>query len=166
MSDDVTDQADTGQTPDTANELPDWAKQKVAEANAEAARYRVEKKDAVEAAKQAVTAEFQEKIAGYDAKVSEAEAATDAARLENMKLTAAVQALVPNTKVQAFAELLKGDDEAALASHAEELKELFGTTSEDTAPPKATDRSQGHQNPPLPLNGDRLMQAVQAAVRH
>lgn len=159
--------ADTPETTQTTNqELPDWARQKISEANAEAARYRTEKRDAVEAAKAEVEQSFQEKMAAADQALADAMAEAGAARLANERLTAAVNALIPDSKVVDFAELLQGETADELASHAEKLKELFGSTNDTPPPPpKATDPTQGQGGSTIPLNGDPVLRAVMDALR-
>lgn len=162
--------SDTDTTPtdntETDQELPDWARQKISEANAEAARYRTEKRDAVETAKAEAEQSFQEKMAAADQALADAMAEAGAARLENQKLQAAINALTPDSKVVDFAELLQGESEGELASHAEKLRELFGTQSDTPpTPPKATDPTQGQGGNPLPLNGDPLLRAVMDTLR-
>lgn len=143
--------------------------QAVADANAEAAKYRVEKKEAVEAAKQEVTASFDTRIAELEAeltaKVTDAEGEAVTARTDAAKLRATIQAGISADKALDFAELLKGDTEDDLVSHAESLKALF---TEDKAPETkqgATDPTQGQVGKNvIPLNGDPLLAAITKAV--
>lgn len=169
MSDEGNEQPPTneGQSGEQNQELPDWARAKISEANAEAAKYRTEKRDAVEAAKQEVSESFQEKATEYESQLEQANSAVEAERLENMKLTAAVKALAPSQKVHDFAELLKGEDEESLGSHAEKLMELFDTADQSKEKKqKAHDRSQGHgNNQTIPLNGDKLLGAVMGKIK-
>ena len=69
MSDTTNNETENSTVEPAKNELPEWAQTKIAEANAEAAKYRVEKKDAVEAAKQEVTTEFEAKIAALEEQI-------------------------------------------------------------------------------------------------
>ena len=71
---------------------------------------------------------------------------------------AAIGAGIQTDKVLTFADLLKGENEDELRSHAEELKKLFGETG-DPVPSKSkvTDHSQGSGGDVTPLNGDQLL---------
>lgn len=146
------------------SDLPQWAQDTIAEANAEAAKYRVEKKDAVEAGKAEVEASWKTKVEELEASIADRESAMSEARTDVTKLKAALEAGIDTEKVLSFASLLKGDTEEELKSHAEEVKQLFAV-SDPATPPKtpAVDPSQGTGNP-LPLNGDPLLAAVSKAV--
>lgn len=148
----------------TVADLPQWAQDKIADANAEAAKYRVEKNDAVAAAKAEVEAEWQTKVTELETKVASTESEAGNSRTEVAKLKAALAAGIDSDKVLTFASLLQGDTEDELKSHADEVKALF-TASAPPADPKdpPVDPSQGSGNP-LPLNGDPLLQAVMGIV--
>lgn len=148
------DQAVETQKQDT---LPEWARKQISEANAEAAKYRTEKKDAVEAAKAEVAQGFQSKIQELEASIQAAESEKVEARREVDKLKAALGAGIESEKVVQFAGLLQGDTVDALRSNAEELKKLFGAGS--TGPQRAVDASQGNV-PSTPLNGDPLLESL------
>lgn len=141
-------------------ELPDWAKTKISEANAEAARYRVEKNQAVEQAQAALATEFEQKVAAAAAETETVRNDLSAAKLESAKIKTAIEAGIPATKILQVADLLKGEDEAQLRSHADELKKLFGTA--DAQPP--IDPSQGSGGTAIPLNGDPLLNALKRSV--
>lgn len=146
------------------SDLPQWAQDKIAEANAEAAKYRVEKKDAVETAKSEVEAEWKSKYEALEGQIAAKESETTEARTEVAKLKAALEVGIESDKVITFASLLKGDNEDQLKSHADEVKELFVTQAppqDPKDPPR--DPSQGSGNP-LPLNGDPLLNAVMGVV--
>lgn len=155
---------ETKTTEPAKQELPDWAQEKISEANAEAAKYRHEKKDAVEAAKAEVTASFQSKVEELENKLAETNEGATAARHEVDRIKAALGADIEADKVLDFAALLKGETGDELASHAEQLKGLF--TSGETTPSKrpATDPSQGNAGKPTPLNGDPLLKAVTSII--
>lgn len=154
-------QGGTQAVANTVQELPQWAQTKISEANAEAARYRVERNEAVETAKAALQAEFDEKLTASAAETEVVRNDLSQAQLETSKLKAALEAGIPASSVLQVAELLKGDDEAALRSHASELKKLFGTT--ETQPPIDPSQGSGGTNH-LPLNGDPLLAAITKAV--
>ena len=159
---------DTTTNESTTNEsvdvLPDWAREKLTKANNEAAKYRTEKNEAVEKAKQEVTESFTEKVEKLEAQVAERVSEIEEGRHETAKLRAAIEAGISNDKIFTFADLLKGEDPEQLKSHAEELKKLF--VVEDAAPTKqaAVDPSQGSSSNHLPLNGDPLLDSVMAVI--
>lgn len=154
---DSTNEEKTTQDPAVTGELPDWAREQIKKANNEAAKYRVEKNEAVEAAKKEVTDSFTSKIAELEAQIEAEKLDTAGARTEVAKLKAAINAGITAEKVETFAGLLKGETEDELRSHAEELKALF-TTDEQPKSTRATDPSQGHgASSATPLNGDKLL---------
>lgn len=164
MSDTTNNETENSTVEPAKNELPEWAQSKIAEANAEAAKYRVEKKDAVEAAKQEVTTEFEAKIAALEEQIELEKQEAGNSRTEVQKIKAALAAGVASDKVLSFADLLKGENEEELTSHAEEVKKLF-VTDEANTKSRATDHSQGSGSGSVtPLNGDPLLQKVMSVV--
>lgn len=161
MSEDNT--AAENKTPAEENVLPDWARDQITKANKEAAKYRTEKNEAVEAAKAEVTADFQKRVEELEAQIAAKEGEVGSTRYEVDRLKVAIQAGIDNDKVISFAELLKGDTSEELVSHAEELKKLFTTEEQKKSSVKATDPSQGSGNS-LPLNGDPLLNAITGIV--
>ncbi|WP_280350351.1 hypothetical protein [Nocardia abscessus] len=149
------------QTPENVDSLPEWARNKLTEANHEAAKYRVEKNNAVTAAKAEVAAEFETKLADEQAKygILEQNYAKQAAQL--LALEVAIDAKVPHDKTKDFAALLKGETEDELRSHAETLKGLFGKTDTKDRP---VDPTQGTGNT-MPLNGDPILNALKETLR-
>lgn len=152
--------------PNTGDSKPEtFSREYVEELRAEAAKYRTEKNDAVEAAKAEVKAEYESKIEALKAQIAEAQAGQTNARTEVDRLKATIDAGIEHDKMYSFADLLKGENEDELRSHAEELKQLF-TAPEEGTPSRqaATDPSQGNSGNPLPLNGDPLLNAVTRLV--
>lgn len=160
----MTDTTDTTTTPDNSAEIERLTKA-VAEANAEAAKYRVEKKDAVEAAKQEVTESFNARIADLEAELSTKDTDTVSARNDADRLRATIKAGIDTEKALDFAELLKGETEDELVSHAETLKTLFASDNPGASKQAPVDPSQGHTGKNVtPLNGDPILQAIERAV--
>lgn len=159
MSNDDTTPTPTSQDPD---QLPQWARDQISEANAQAAKYRVEKNEAVQAAKDEVEQTWKSKVEELEAQLQGKSAEVDTARTEVIKLKAALEAGIDSDKVMTFASLLKGETEDELKSHAEEVKALFNAPAPDPKDPP-TDPSQGSGNP-LPLNGDPLLNAVMGVI--
>lgn len=147
----------------TVADLPQWAQEKIAEANAEAAKYRVEKNDAVAAAKAEVEAEWKAKHEALEATVATAQTEAGDSRTEVAKLKAALTAGIESEKVLTFASLLQGETEDELKSHADQVKALFPAAPPADPKDPPVDPSQGSGNH-LPLNGDPLLQAVMGIV--
>lgn len=144
--------------------LPEWAREKLTKANNEAAKYRTEKNEAVEAAKAEVTASFTSKIEELEAQIAEAKNEGDKSRHEVDRLKVTIESGIAADKALSFADLLKGNNEDELRSHAEELKKLFTTVEEPKSTASATDPSQGQGGNHLPLNGDPLLDAITGIV--
>lgn len=143
MSDDVT--TETPEAPKPAppapktdsNEIPDWARKQISDANAEAAKRRVELQAEREARQK-----LEEQVQILSTKNSELSGTFSERQGDFDKLVTAVQTLFPDKpQVFSFAKTLQGSNEEELAAHAAELKEMFGLSN---SPSPATDRSQGH----------------------
>lgn len=161
---DTTGTTQVNTDPQSDDTLPQWARDQISQANAQAAKYRTEKNDAVEAAKAEVEQEWTSKFQQLEEQITGKDTELSAARTEVVKLKAALEAGIDSDKVMTFASLLKGETEDELKSHAEEVKKLFAAP--ETPAPKndpAHDPSQGSGNP-LPLNGDPLLAAVTKIV--
>ena len=154
--------------------LPQWARDSLKRANDEAAKFRVEKREALEgidAAKTAAAEEVRKSLetengkvlAAKDTEIGTLRTELVGAKLGTVKLRAAIDAGVPIDKLDSFTELLKGEDEAGIRTHAGELVKLFGASQSTIQPDPATDPSQGQSNP-LPLNGDGLLNALRGIV--
>lgn len=133
------------------------------DANAEAAKYRVEKKDAVEAAKQEAEQSFTSKIQELEEALANQTTEATTSRTEVTKLKVALAAGIATDKVESFASILAGDTPEQLASHADELKKLFTTDDSQKSSTPPTDPTQGIGNH-IPLNGDPLLAKVLATV--
>lgn len=122
--------------PKAADEIPDWGRKQIADANGEAAKYRVQLREA-----QTALSSANEKIASLTADHATVSSSLTERQGEFDKLATAVQTLYPDSKVFAFAKTLQGSNDEELANHAAELNEMFGISS---GPVAAVDRSQGH----------------------
>lgn len=117
-------------------ELPEWARKQISDANQEAAQRRVELKAANEARKA-----LEEQVATLTAAQAQVAQSSSTVQSDFDRLATAVKALVPKPEqLFTFASTLQGDNEEALATHAESLKAMFGLSS---GPSAAVDRSQG-----------------------
>lgn len=138
-------------------DLPEWARKQISDANAEAAKYRTEKRDAVEAAKREVEESYEAKVKDLEDSLAAQKDQTIEAQRAVDRLKVALEAGIASDKVTRFAELLDGESEDEMRSKAEELKELFEPVK--AASQRAVDTTQGRV-PSTPLNGDPLLDAV------
>jgi hypothetical protein len=138
--------ATPGQEPKT------YSENYVQRLRSEAARYRTEKTSAVDAAKEAVSNEWQSKVDGITADLGDSWIYAE-------KLHAAINAQVPAEKVLDFAAILQGSDPDSIKASAEKAKALFGVPAKVTA----TDTTQGSGNT-IPLNGDPLLAKLKQLV--
>lgn len=123
----------------TTEQLPEWARKAISEANGEAASYRQKAKTAAEEAKAAVAAEYDEQIKALSGEKTAITAERDSAATNYTKLMVALQAGVPGDTAVEFAGLLQGSNEDELKAHAEKLKGMFGAGGKV----KAVDPSHG-----------------------
>jgi hypothetical protein len=135
----------------TSDELPEWARKKLSEANAEAAKYRVK----AQAVADEVRAELEQKHQAEFKSVLEEKttvlAERDNAASQFDKLVVALQAGIPGESAVEFSKLLQGSNTEEYTAHAETLKKMFNPGTK----PKATDPSQG-------LNGTSGMDPADA----
>lgn len=108
------------------DQLPDWARKAISDANSEAANYRNKAKTAAEEAKAEVTATFNEQLKTLSDEKSAITAERDSASSNYHKLVAALGAGVPGDTAVEFAALLQGNTPEEYKEHAEKLKGMFG----------------------------------------
>lgn len=135
MSDSVETPAAPAAPATTTNELPDWARKQISDANQDAAKHRVQLK----AEKEAREA-LEEKVATLTSEKSQVESTHTTVQSDFDKLVTAIQAEVPHQHIFAFAKTLNGSTADELTAHANELMQMFGSTA---GPSPAVDRSQG-----------------------
>ncbi len=159
----MSDDQQTTEAPAPAPEAPKaetFSLEYVQGLRSEAAKYRNEKKTAVDEAKAAKDAEWQAKLEAQLGETRQLSENLGDAWVELAKLYAALDAEVPTPLVREFAGLLKGSDEDAIRGSAESAKKLLGFTS--TFP--AVDPTQGTGGGVIPLNGDPIIDALKRAV--
>lgn len=117
------------------NELPQWARDALTNANNGEADKRVKLRQKTEEHTQALA-----QITALTDGKSAAEQARDAAVKELSKLSIALDALVPGGRVSTIAARLQGSTEAELKADAQKLVEEFGLNSQT---PRYVDPSQG-----------------------
>lgn len=152
------------QTEESVDVLPDWAREKLTKANAEAAKYRTEKNEAVKKAQDALTEEFNRKQEEFENTLSEKDKEVFSARSEVDRLKIALNSGIEPDKVLSFADRLQGETVEELEADAAELAKLFVSSDSGSTPKeKVRDSTQGSGNH-TPLNGDPLLAAVKNIV--
>lgn len=130
----------------------------------EAAAARVAKKDAVDAAVKELSEKHSAELAARDLRNTELQNELGGAWIELEKVYLSLDAQVPNDKVRAFIEILDGTDRDSIGESVKSRLELVGGF-DSKSPSPAFDPSQGRGGkPPLPLNGDPILDAISRAV--
>ncbi|AEJ92329.1 scaffolding protein [Mycobacterium phage Timshel] len=163
MADEVTTTTTT-ETPaaDQASAPEVFSREYVEELRRENAKHRTSKETAVNEAVAAVKAEYEAKLADKDTAYSALQNELGAAWIELEKVYTTIDAKVPSDKVRSVVEFLKGEDKESITKSVQSAAQLFGGW--DTTDP-AVDPTQGKGGgTPLPLNGDKLMMALNAKL--
>ena len=127
MSDENKNESVTTESQNNTNDLPDWARKAISEANKEAASYRVKAGTVADEVRAEVTASFNDQIKSLSDEKSAVLAERDTASSNYHKLVAALEAGVPGDTAVEFAALLKGSTKEEYKEHANKLKGMFGT---------------------------------------
>jgi hypothetical protein len=137
----MSDENTTDVKPDaqSTNDLPDWARKAISEANKEAANYRVKASTVADEVKAEVTASFNDQIKSLSDEKTAVVAERDTASSNYNKLVAALDAGVPGDTAVEFAALLQGSNVDEYKAHAEKLKGMFGPGTKQ----KAVDHTAG-----------------------
>lgn len=149
-----------GQAPET------FSREYVQDLRNEAARYRNEKKDAVDAAKTEARAEaireYEEKVAEKDTALNELQTTLSDREIELAKIKAVLAAEIPTGRVLDVVSLVQGTDEDTISESVKRVKDLLGSTAPANQPP--VDHSQGSGGNVPPLNGDPVLNILEQAV--
>lgn len=131
----MSDENKTEVKPEAQNneQIPDWARKAISDANTEAASYRQKAKVAADEAKAEVTASFNDQIKSLSDEKSAITAERDTATGNYAKLVAALEAGVPGDTAVEFAALLQGSNAEEYKAHADKLKGMFGTGTRQKA---------------------------------
>lgn len=136
-------------------ELPDWAREQISSANQEAAKFRVQLREAKDARKS-----LEDQIVTLTNEKAEVASSGSSIQFDFDRLVTAIKAEVPHEHIFSFAKTLQGSSEDELSAHAAELKQMFGTPSN-----RAVDRSQGQGGAPAPLSAaEEFAQIVQSQL--
>lgn len=153
MSDEAVEQAQQVVGTETASTssdaLPDWVREKLTEANKEAAKYRVRAKEAAQQAAYEAEQKFGTQLKELSDTKAALEADLNKTRLEAAKLHAAVSVGVSGEQATEFASFLQGDTPEEILASAEKAKNLFGMQSQQT---RFTDKSLNKGNSDTPVD--------------
>jgi hypothetical protein len=159
--------SDETQTTTTENAAPaqeapaeTFSREYVQELRNEAAKYRTEKNNAVEAARAEVIKDYEAQLAQKDGSLSEMETEVSARSLELLKLKMVLNEGIPTEDVLDVVSLVQGADEETVSESVKRVKSLIGKKPPADRP---VDPSQGTGNV-LPLNGDPLLETVKRLV--
>ncbi|WP_158881980.1 hypothetical protein [Amycolatopsis anabasis] len=144
------------------DELPEWAREQLTKANNEAAKYRVQAKEAAEKAKTEAAGEFGAKLEELSTSKAALAAELESARLGLVKLQAALSVGVPGESAAEFADLLKGTNEDEIKAHAEKVKELFGASKKSDRPVDPSQGAYGSEKSDPGPGLSRLLSAYQS----
>jgi hypothetical protein len=134
MSEETASEA-VAETVEQAQEAPEtFSLEYVQQLRSEAAKYRSERKAAVEAAKVAAEAEFQSKLDEAGARFTELEQAKAASDLQVLKYQKVVEAEVPAELVADLVALVQGYDEESIS---ESVAKLKSASLQRTSPPSS-----------------------------
>ena len=166
MSETPTTEAPAQTTTSQEQKVESFSREYVEELRNEAAKYRNEKKDAVEAAKQeaaaAVVKEYEAKLSEQSAAATELQTKLSASELELVKLKAILSEGIPSEDVLEVATLVQGTDEESVSESVKRVKALIGKAPASQSP---VDFSQGRGGEVVPLNGDKVLNLLKTAVK-
>ncbi|AEK07380.1 scaffolding protein [Mycobacterium phage Rockstar] len=167
MSDTQTTSTETPSTPDNGQEpkVESFSREYVEGLRQEAAKYRNEKKDAVEAAKTETRAEvvreYEATVAAKDTEITDLKSQLDSTTLELTKLKAVVEAKIPVEDILDVVTLVQGSDEESVSESVNRVKTLLNKAP---ASHPAYDHTQGAGGGTPPLNGDPVLRILEQAV--
>ncbi|UJD20855.1 scaffolding protein [Mycobacterium phage Zimmer] len=167
MSDTATPEGTPEATPapEATKEAPEtFSREYVEELRRENAGHRTGKAAAVDAAKAEAKAHYEAIIADKDVAYTALQNDLGKAWIELEKLQTSLALKVPSERVLAFSSFLQGEDKESIEASAKAAYDLAGGFK--TNSPAFFDPTQGRGGgkDPLPLNGDKLMGALVAAV--
>jgi membrane protein involved in colicin uptake len=141
MSDTDNNTQTTTTTTQDESTLPQWARDAISSANAEAAKYRVQAKQAAEDARAKANQDWETKFKTVADEKSETAKERDAMALDLVKMRVAVSSDVPRDQLSDFVDLLQGSTEEEFKASAAKILQFGG--SGGTKATKPVDRSQG-----------------------
>lgn len=139
----------------SSDQLPEWAREKMSKANAEAAKYRTERNELAEQLD--VATAFQTQFTEESAAHAETRAALEAKDRELLKLKAVLELDVPAKKASEVAALIQGTNQDEINEHAQKVVALLGANNTRTP---AVDPSPAGASASLALNDDDGLTAM------
>lgn len=132
----------------------------VQQLRAEAAKYRQDKKTAVKAAEDAITAQWQQKLDAAGAEYADLQSKIAANEVTVMRYQAMIDQGIPVEVMPDVIALVGGHDEETVAASVAAAKKLLGAAARDAA----VDPMQGSGNRTPALNSDELENSLRAAL--
>ena len=160
MSDETPTTTETASAPAPEAKPEVFSADYVQELRAEAAKYRTDKKEAVEKAKSEVVKTYEGKLSQHDSALSEAQQELSAANLELLKLRAVLAEQIASEDVLDVVSLVQGTDEESVSESVKRVKSLIGKAPERDRPVDSSQGSGSH----VPLNGDPILEKVKRMV--
>ena len=164
MSEDTTTAEAVTTTPAQVAATETFSKDYEQELRNEAAKYRNEKKDAVDTARTEAQAEvireYETKVTDRDTALSGIQNELSGTKLELLKLKSVLAAGIPSVDVLEVVALVQGSDEETVSDSVSRVQALIG---KNPSKDRAVDPSQGIGNV-VPLNGDPLLETLRRIV--
>ena len=132
----------------------------VQQLRAEAAKYRQDKKTAVKAAEDAITAQWQTKLDAAGAEYADLKNRSATNEIQVMRYQAMIDQGIPVEVMPDVISLVGGHDEETVAASVAAAKKLLGATARDAA----VDPMQGSGNRTPALNSDELEDSLRRAL--
>jgi len=132
----------------------------VQQLRAEAAKYRQDKKTAVKAAEDAITAQWQTKLDATGAEYADLKNQAATNEIQVMRYQAMIDQGIPVEVMPDVISLVGGHDEETVAASVAAAKKLLGATARDAA----VDPMQGSGNRTPALNSDELEDSLRRAL--
>ena len=132
----------------------------VQQLRAEAAKYRQDKKTAVKAAEDAITAQWQQKLDAAGAEYADLKNQVATNEIQVMRYQAMIDQGIPVEVMPDVISLVGGHDEETVAASVAAAKKLLGATARDAA----VDPMQGSGNRTPALNSDELEDSLRRAL--
>ena len=132
----------------------------VQQLRAEAAKYRQDKKTAVKAAEDALTAQFEAKLEAAGAEYADLQTKLATTELVVTRYQAMIDQGIPVEVMPDVIALVGGHDEETVAASVAAAKKLLGAAARDAA----VDPMQGSGNRTPALNSDELENSLRAAL--
>jgi len=139
---------------ENSDQLPEWAREKLSKANAEAAKYRTERNAAQEALDAAKA--FETQLSAEATSHLETKTALEAATLNLLKLTAALEAGVPADKANQVASRIQGTTADEIKADAQVVVGLLGASAPAARTPAVDPSPAG--TAPMALNDESALQ--------